>query len=106
MAMLYNSLCCPPFTLEQATALATWSLIRPCGLGVRIARDHQCSPEVAMLFRHDPEDVRYLMYPTSSGTVIVVRSLGGTWALPTVEAALAKVLTLEGKAATPAKTVA
>jgi len=105
IAMLYNSLCCPPFTLEQATSLATWSLIRLCGLGVRIARDHQCFPEVAMLFRHDPEDVRYLMNPTSHGTVILVRLLGGRWALPTVEAALAKVLTLE-KRATATITVA
>jgi len=51
IAMLYNFLYCPPFTLEQAIALATWSLIRPCGLGVRIARDHQCFTEVAMLGR-------------------------------------------------------
>jgi len=59
-----------------------------------------------MLFRHDPEDVRYLMNPSSSGTVILVGSLGGKWALPTVEAALAKVLALEKRAATVTKTVA
>ena len=106
IAMLYNSPCYPPFTLEQATSLATWSLIRPCGLAVRIARDHERFSEVAMLFRHDPEDVRYLMNPTSSGTVILVRLLGGKWALPTVEAALAKVLALEKRAATVNKTVA
>jgi len=105
MAMLYNSLCCPSFTLEQATALVTWSLIRSCGLAIRIAKDHKCFPEVAMLFRHDPEDVRYLMNPTSYGTVILVESLGGKWELPTVEAALAKVLTLEKRAAATTKTV-
>jgi hypothetical protein len=93
--MLYNSTHCPPFTLEQLTALATWNLVRPAGLGVRIAQDHERFPEVAMLFRHDPEDVRYLMNPTSRGTVVLVRSSGGKWALPTVEAALAKVLALE-----------
>lgn len=101
--MLYNSLCCPPFTLEQATSLATWNLVRPCGLGVRIATDHQCFPEMAMLFRHDPEDVRYLMNPTSYGTVVLVRSLGGKWALPNVETALAKVLVLEKELPPPPK---
>ncbi len=59
-----------------------------------------------MRFRHDPEDVSYLMNPVSYGTVILVRSLGGKWALPTVETALAKVLTLEKRAATATKTVA
>ncbi len=93
--MLYNSACCPPFTLEQATSLATWNLVRPAGLGVHLAKDHEPFPEVAVLFRHDPEDVRYLMNPTSRGMVVLVRSSGGTWALPTVEAALAKVLALE-----------
>ena len=59
-----------------------------------------------MLFRHDPEDVRDLLNSTSSGTVILVGSLGGKGRLPTVEAALAKVLTLEKRAATAAKAVA
>lgn len=94
-AMLYNSTRCPSFTLEQLTALATWNLIRPAGLGVRIVKDHERFPEVAMLFRYDPEDVRYLVNPTSRGMVVLVRSSGGKWALPTVEAALSKVLALE-----------
>ncbi len=100
--MLCNSTCCPPFTLEQVTSLATWSLMRSAGLGVRIARDHGRFPEVVMLFRHDPEDVRhdpedvrYLMNPTSRGTVVLVRPSGGKWALPTIETVLAKVLALE-----------
>lgn len=93
--MLYNSTCCPPFTLEQLTSLATWNLVRPAGLGVRIAKDHERFPEVAMLFRHDPEAVRYLMNPTGRGTVVLVWSSGGKWALPTVETALAKVLAVE-----------
>lgn len=103
--MLHNSICCLPFTLEQVTSLATWNLVRPCGLGVRIAKDHQCLPEVAMLFRHDPEDVRYLMNPTSYGTVILVRSLGGKWVLATVETALAKVLVLEKQLSSPRKSL-
>jgi len=64
-------------------------------LDVRIAQDHERFPEVAMLFRHDPEDVRYLMNPTRRGMIVLVRSSGGKWALPTAEAALAKVLALE-----------
>ena len=94
-AMSYAAACCPPFTLEQVTSLATWNLVRPAGLGARIARDHACLPEVAALFRHDPEDVRYLMNPTHGGAVVLVRSSGGTWALPSIETALAKVLALE-----------
>lgn len=93
--MFYNASCCPPFTLEQTTSLATWNLVRPAGLGVRIARDHEHFPEVAALFRHDPEDVRYLMNPTRHGMVVLLRSLGGKWALPSIETALAKVLALE-----------
>ncbi len=38
--------------------------------------------------------------------VVLVRSSGGTWALPTVEAALAKVLALENGHATAAKAAA
>src|ERR1700712_4107594 len=104
--MLYNATCCPPFTLEQLTALATWNPLRPVGLGVRIAQDHERFPEVAMLFRHDPEDVRYLMNPTSRGTVVLVRSSGGKWALPTVETALAKVLAVENGGVTATKAAA
>lgn len=102
--MLYNAACCPPFTLEQRTSLPTWNLLRPAGLGVRIARDHEHFPEVAVLFRHDPEDARYLMNPTSRGTMVLVRSSGGKWALPTIETVLAKVLALEKAGAIAAKT--
>lgn len=103
--MLYNTACCPPFTLEQLTSLATWNLLRPAGLGVRIARDHERFPEVAVLFRHDPEDARYLMNPTTRGTVVLARSPDGKWSLATVEAALAKVLALEKAGAVAFKAV-
>lgn len=93
--MLYNSTCCPPFTLEQTTSLATWNLVRPADLGAQVAKDHERFPEIAVLFRHDPEDVRYLINPTSRGTVVLVRVSGGKWALPTLETALAKVVALE-----------
>jgi len=63
-------------------------------------------PEVAVLFRHDPEDVRYLMHPTSQGTVILVRASGGKWALPTIETAMAKVLALENGNTTAARAAA
>ncbi len=38
---------------------------------------------------------RYMMYPVSHGTRIMVRSPVGRWTMPDVETALAKVLTLE-----------
>ena len=59
-----------------------------------------------MLFRFDPEDVRYLMNPTRRGTVVLVRSSGGKWALSTVEAALAKVLAVENGDVAATKTTA
>jgi len=87
--MLYNSACCPPFTLEQATSLATWNLVRPTGLGVRLAKDHEPFPEVAVLFRHDPEDVRYLMNPTGPGDggpgPVIGRQMGAAHVLTGLE---------------------
>jgi hypothetical protein len=108
--MLFNTVCCLSFTLEQATLLATWDLVRPEGLGVRVVKDHELFPEVAVLFRHDPEDVRYLVRylinHTSGGTVVQIRASGGKWALPTLEAAMAKVLALENGNATAARAAA
>ncbi len=69
------------------------------GLSVRIAIDHQHYPEVAMLFRRDAHQVRYIMYPVSHGTGIMVRSSTGRWERPDVYAALAEVLALEQRAA-------
>jgi hypothetical protein len=56
-------------------------------------------PEVAMLFRRDAHQVRYMMYPVSHGTGIMVRSPVGRWTMPDVETALAKVLVLEQRTA-------
>jgi hypothetical protein len=85
----------PPFTLDQLTTLSAWGSASPLGLGVRIATDHQHYPEVAMLFRRDAHQVRYMMYPISSGTGIMVRSPILRWTMPDVETALAGVLALE-----------
>ena len=85
----------PPFTLHQLTTLSAWGAARPLGLSIRIAADHQHYPEVAMLFRRDTHQVRYMMYPVSHGTGIMVRSPVGGWTIPDVEAALAGVLALE-----------
>jgi len=89
----------PPFTLDQLTTLSAWGAARPLGLSVRIAADHQHYPEVAMLFRSDAHQVRYMMYPVSHGTGIMVRSPVGRWTMPDVETALAKVLVLEQRTA-------
>ena len=89
----------PPFTLDQLTTLAAWGAARPLGLGVRIAADHHHYPEVAMLFRRDAHQVRYLMYPVRHGTGIMVRSPVGRWTMPDVETALAEVLALESNGA-------
>ncbi len=85
----------PAFTLDQLTTLSAWGSARPLGLSVRIAADHRHYPEVAMLFRRDTHQVRYMMYPVSRGTRIMVRSAIGRWERPDIDAALAEVLALE-----------
>ena len=84
-----------PFTLDQLTTLSAWGSACSLGLSVRIAIDHQHYPEVAMLFRRDAHQVRYMMYPVSHGAGIMVRSPVGRWTMPDVETALARVLVLE-----------
>ena len=85
----------PAFTLDQLAVLSLWSVASPTRLVVRIATDHERLPEVAVLSQGDRLQVRYLISPTSHGTVVVVRPAGGKWELPTVKTALAKVLLLE-----------
>lgn len=101
--MLFNIICYPPFTLEQATSLAIWDRVDPVGPGLRIIKDHELFPKVAVLFRHDPESVRHLIDPTSLGTVVLVQASGCKCALPTLETAMAKVLALENGNATAAR---
>ena len=86
---------CPAFTLDQLAALSLWSVAGPMGLIVRIITDHEHFPEVAVLSRGENPQARYLMNPTSRGTVVMVRPAGGKWELPSVKTALAKVLVLE-----------
>ena len=85
----------PAFTLDQLAVLSLWSVASPMRLVARIVTDHEHFPEVAVLSQGRSLQVRYLMNPTSRGTVVVVRPAGGKWELPTVETALAKVLLLE-----------
>lgn len=101
--MLFKIVCYSPFTLEQATSLATWDRVRPVSLGVRIIKGHELFPEVAVPVWHDPKDVRRLMEPTSQGTVVLVRASGGKWAPLTFGTAMAKVLALENRNATAAR---
>ena len=93
--MPYISELYPAFTLDQLGALSLWSVANPLGLVVRIVTDHEHFPEVAVLSQGESPQARYLMNPTSRGTVVMVRPAGGKWELPSVKAALAKVLLLE-----------
>ena len=87
---LYSS-----FNLDQLNALSMWGVIRPVGLSVRIATDHDYFPEVAMLYQSDRYDMRYLIYPKDQGQVVLVQLRGEKWEMPTLETALAKVVSLE-----------
>jgi len=85
------------FRLAQLSAITTWSSRRPHGLRARIVTHRPDFLEVAEIFVRHPPAVRYLMNPTGRGTVSLARLSGGAWKLRTVEAALAKVVTLEAK---------
>ena len=85
----------PAFTLDQTATITRWSCSRPLGLRIRIVTHHQDFLEVAEVFLRHPATVLYLMNPTDCGTVFLVRPLGGTWELDTLEAALLKVLALK-----------
>lgn len=86
---------CPAFTLAQHAAIATWSGARPFGLRARIIADHPDFLEIAEISQGQPLRLRYLMHPTDCGTVVLSRSSGGEWELPTIEWALTRMLMLE-----------
>ncbi len=86
---------CPAFTLAQHAAIATWSGARPFGLRARVVADHPDFLEVAEVSQCEPPQLRYVMHPTDSGTVVLSRASGGEWELPTIERALTRLLMLE-----------
>lgn len=85
----------PAFTLAQLSIIVTWDGIRPYGLCARIVADHPDFLEVAEIVQGQPPRLRYLMHPTRHGTVLLSRSSGGEWELPSVERALTRLLMLE-----------
>ena len=85
----------PAFTLAQLQILIAWDGIRPYGLCARIVADHPDFLEVAEIVQGQPPRLRYLVHPTGQGTVMLFRSSGGKWELPTVERALTRLLMLE-----------
>ena len=89
----------PSFKLNQLNTLSLWGVVRPVGLSVRIATDHDFFPEVAMLYQRDCYDMRYLIYPKDQGRVILVQLRGEKWEMPTLETALGKVVLLEQRSA-------
>ena len=85
----------PAFTLAQLSIIVSWDGIRPYGLCARIVADHPDFLEVAEIVQGQPPQLRYLMHPTRHGTVVLSRSSGGEWELPSVERALTRLLMLE-----------
>ncbi len=85
----------PAFTLAQHAAIATWSGARPFGLHARVVADHPDFLEVAEVSHSEPMLLRYVIHPTDSGTVVLSRSSGGEWELPSIERALTRLLMLE-----------
>lgn len=85
----------PAFTLAQLQVIVAWDGIRPYGLSARIVADHPDFLEVAEVSQGQPPRLRYVVHPTLQGTVMLSRSTGGEWELPTVERALTRLLMLE-----------
>lgn len=56
--------------------------------------------EMVAVFRHDERHERYLAYPTSYETVVLIQHSGARWELPNLDAALAKVVALEQESVT------
>ena len=85
----------PAFTLDQLGTLLAWDRARPAGLSLSVVTGQGGFSEVAMVFRRDQARERYLAHPTSHGTVVLVRHPDARRELPTLDAALAKLLELE-----------
>jgi len=86
------------FTLDQLATLLTWSAGKLLGLDISLAFDHQGFPEVAEVIRCDPREVLYSLKPNNSGTVILAGAYAGRCEFDSVDAALGRVLELEGDA--------
>ena len=89
------------FTLDQLATLLTWSAGGPFGLDISLAFDHQGFLEVAEVIRCDPREVLYSLKPGDAGTVILAGAYAGRCDFDSVEAALGRVLELDGDADRP-----
>lgn len=85
----------PPFRLDQLNKLSIWGVVRPAGLSVRIATDHEYYPEVAVLHLRESQSWRFLIHPWSQKGMVLIRFDGCKWELPTLEIALAKVVSFK-----------
>ncbi len=86
----------PAFTLTQLATLMTWSTAHPSGLRTSVAPCPAGFLEVVEVYQHDSRDVRYVLNPTKAETIVLAGASGDEWELPTVEAAVTKLLELEG----------
>ena len=85
----------PGFSSAQLNTLLTWGGAKPPELGLSVVTDHMEAFEKTVVFRHDEKHERYLAYPTSCGTVVLIHHSGARWELPTLDTALAKVVAPE-----------
>ena len=75
-----------PFSDAQRATLISWEAIQTLGVGVSIT-EHGEAPEMALIYRQDPEVVLWKLHASDNGIVVLTGS-SGTWALRSVEAAL------------------
>ena len=89
------------FTLDQLAMLLTWSAGEPFGLDISLTFDQQGFLEVAEVIRCDPREALYSLKPNNSGTVTLAGAYAGRCEFDSVDAALRRVLALDGDADRP-----
>lgn len=87
----------PRFSFEQLSTLLAWASTRPGEPDMTITSDEEALSEAVLVFRRGNRQVRYLVTPTGRGTVALTEPSGARQELPTIDAALAAVLEIEGR---------
>jgi hypothetical protein len=82
-----------PFSAAQRATLISCGAVQSLGLGISIT-DHGKVPEMAVLYRQDPNVVLWKLHASDHG-IIVLTGTSGIWALRSMEAALEAVTKME-----------
>lgn len=82
-----------PLSAAQRATLMSWGAVQSLGLGISIT-DQGEVPEMAVLYRQDPNVVLWKLHSSDNG-IVVLTGTSGMWALRSMEAALEAVTKME-----------